>query len=68
MPELRQTEDLEPWVRRIITATIMKHQIECPVPKRLAELEVRTGFLIGYMIGSGIIGGFGGALIIKALL
>lgn len=60
------TEPLEKWVERIIETTILKHQAKCPLPKRVEAVELRLAYLVGYMIGSGIIGGAGGAILAKA--
>lgn len=67
MSDLRQTEDLEPWVERIIEKTIMKHQMQCPLFDRVRLVEMRFAYLLGYMVGAGVIGGAGGALVAKLI-
>ena len=61
------TEELEPWVTRIIRGTVDQHILHCPVAPRVAKLELRFGILVGYMLGAGFIGGAGSALLIKLL-
>jgi len=56
---------LEKWVEEIIRRTIAEHVSSCPVQTRVQRLEVKMGSLIGFMAGSGILGGGVGALFVK---
>jgi len=60
-------KQLPPWAPLLVRAFIAEHSTTCPVRERVQRIEVRFGFLIGYMIGSGLIGGVAGSLIIKAI-
>ena len=65
--ELHISEPLPDWVERIIDSALTKHLQTCPVPERVRKLEVRLATLVGYMIGSGVVGGFTGAVVGKSL-
>ena len=66
MPE-NVSEPLEPWVERIITVTVLRHQEKCPVKDRVAKIELKLATLLGFMAGSGLLGGATGALVAKCL-
>lgn len=59
---------LDEWVETIIDRALEKHQNKCPLGPRVRVLEIRLAALIGYMVGSGIVGGAAGAGIAKLLL
>jgi len=51
---------------------ILQHLKLCPfanlnIEERVRKIETRIALLLGFMIGSGIIGGAAGAAVIKAL-
>lgn len=51
---------------------VIEHLGLCPftkddVNKRLRSMEIRFGTLLGFMVGSGILGGVSGALLTKLL-
>jgi hypothetical protein len=58
-------EPLEPWVERIIDSALAKHRMDCPVLERVTRLEIRFAALVGWMIGSGLVGGFAGGFLSK---
>ena len=65
---------LENWVREIAReaawTVIKEHRQEChieQVEKRVGQLEVRVSTLIGFMAGSGLLGGLAGALLSRAV-
>jgi len=58
---------LEPWVREIVKATVREHAANCPVAARVGKLEMRFSALIGFMIGSGTLGGVAGAFLTSIL-
>jgi hypothetical protein len=62
---LTQTEELEPWVVRIIETTVLKHQLKCPLVDRVRIIELKLSYLLGYLLGAGVIGGTAGAYLAK---
>ena len=46
---------------------IAEHEARCPAHTRIQRLEVRLGSLIGFMVGSGTLGGVAGGLIASLL-
>ena len=58
---------LEPWVKAIVDYAISRHIAECPIAPRIQSLEIRFSSLLGFMAGSGIIGGALGAGIVKVV-
>ena len=67
MPKPQITEDLAPWVERIVDETVARHTLTCPVAPRVDRLEGRFYVLFGYMLGACVLGGAGSAIIIKLL-
>ena len=68
-PETIQvTEPLPDWVERVIDRALYKHQSLCPVVVKVNRLELRFAALVGYMVGSGVIGGAAGAAVMARLL
>lgn len=65
------TLPLAPWVHEIVESTakrvIAEHVATCPLSSRIMQLEVRFSALIGFMVGSGLLGGVGGGLLVKML-
>ena len=51
------TEELEPWVARVIDTALLKHMTQCPVAERVRRLELRFVTLVALLVGSGIVGG-----------
>lgn len=73
---MTQDVQLESWVRDIVTLTaestiakyaaaIAEHAETCEAKKSVQRLEVRFGQLVGFMLGSGLLGGGAGAVIAK---
>ncbi|MCX5671139.1 MAG: hypothetical protein NTU94_07465 [Planctomycetota bacterium] len=63
------TEPLEPWVERVIDRALLKHERRCVeqgLGRRLRVVEVRIAWLVGYMVGSGLLGGAAGAMVYRA--
>jgi hypothetical protein len=60
------TEPLEPWVERVIDRALLKHMYTCPVAVRVTKIELRLSALIGFMLGSGMLGGAAGAMVYRA--
>ena len=61
---------LERWVREIAreaaTTALAEHQKQCKisaVEERVAKVEIRQATLVGFMAGSGVLGGLAGALV-----
>lgn len=61
-------EPLEPWVERIIDAALARHRMDCPVIERVTCLEIRFAALVGWMVGSGLVGGVAGGFLSKLLI
>ncbi|MCX5676445.1 MAG: hypothetical protein NTX87_15700 [Planctomycetota bacterium] len=61
------TEPLEPWVERVIDRALLKHMQTCPVALRVAKIEIRLSALVGFMLGSGLLGGAAGAMVCRAI-
>ena len=61
------TEPLEPWIERVIDRALLKHQHKCPVAARVTKIEIRLSALIGFMLGSGLLGGAAGAIVARAI-
>ena len=60
------TEPLEPWVERVIDRALLRHAQSCPLAPRVTRLEIRISALIGFMVGSGLLGGVTGAYLAGA--
>ncbi len=58
---------LEKWVEEIVKRTVAEHVASCPVASRVTKMEVRLSSLLGFMAGSGGLGGAAGGLIVKML-
>jgi len=65
---------LDAWVREIAReaarTVIIEHKQDChieQVEKRVGRLEIRFSLLIGFMAGSGVLGGVAGGLIARAV-
>jgi len=65
-PQNEVTEPLEPWVERVIDRALLKHMQTCPVATRVMKIELRLSALIGFMVGSGLLGGAAGAMVYRA--
>ena len=61
------TEPLEEWAEKLIDRALLKHEARCPVVGRVQRLEVRFAALLGYMVGSGLVGGVLGAGLIRLI-
>jgi len=46
---------------------LAEHVAQCPLHDRIRRVELRFAALLGWMGGSGILGGFGGAIITKLI-
>lgn len=55
------SEPMEAWVERVIDRALLRHEQSCRLTDRVARNELRIERLIGFMIGSGAIGGLIGA-------
>lgn len=65
-------EDLRQLAREAARAELLIHLQNCPffatqIQERTRQLEIRFATLVGFMFGSGTIGGMAGAAIIKTL-
>ena len=54
---VRITEELEPWVQRIIDETVARHIIQCPNHDRITRLELSFSKAVGMAVGAGAMGG-----------
>ena len=54
---VRITEELEPWVQRIIDETVSRHIIQCPNHDRITRLELSFSKAVGMAVGAGATGG-----------
>jgi hypothetical protein len=57
MDMVRITEELEPWVQRIIDETVSRHIIQCPNHDRITRLELSFSKAVGMAVGAGAMGG-----------
>jgi len=65
--EIEVNEALEPWVERVIEVCLSRHKETCSLFDRVGRLERRWAWWVGFMVGSGILGGtVGAALASKA--
>ena len=55
------TEPVDAWVERVIDRALLKHEKRCPLREPMARLQQRFAYVVGFVIGSGIIGGAVGA-------
>jgi hypothetical protein len=60
------TEDIEPWVRRIVQYTVTEHAEKCAVRGRVERLELKVYVMVAMMLGSGGVGGVIGAGLAQA--
>ena len=58
---------LDEWAENLIDRTFQKHLANCPMRPRVEKMEIHFYALVGYMIGSGLLGGGAGALIAKLI-
>ena len=65
---MEMTVTVKEFVRSIVHESMAAHVVECPVAAKMQRLEVRLAALVGYMAGSGIIGGTMGAVVCKLLM
>ena len=64
------TEPLEPWLERIIDRALLKHERHCwehGIGAHVVRIRIRLGILVGFMAGSGVLGGAAGAMLARAL-
>lgn len=71
MPEYNEDE-IKRLARDEFNALIQKHLAWCPfsnlkIEERVGVIENRFGILIGFMLGSGLLGGAAGAVVAKLL-
>ena len=57
---------LEKWAEDLIDRALEKHAHNCPLAPRVRRLEMRLWTLIGFMVGSGLLGGAVGAGIMRS--
>ena len=60
------TDFVREVAREAAHAVITEHLATCPIVKtveRVQKLEVRVGTMIGFMVGSGLLGGISGSVI-----
>lgn len=67
-----EEEDVKRLARDEFNALIQSHLSWCPfsnlkIEERVRTMENRFGILIGFMMGSGLLGGAAGALLSKLL-
>lgn len=55
------------WVEDVIDRALQKHENRCPLRQRVEKLELKLGTLLGFMAGSGLLGGVVGGLITRAI-
>jgi hypothetical protein len=58
---------IEKWVEEIIRRTVAEHMASCPNVARIQRIEVRFSSLVGFMFGSGTLGGVAGGLLAKLI-
>ena len=58
---------IERWVEEIIKRTVAEHIATCPNAGKIQRLEVRWSALVGFMTGSGTLGGLAGGLMVKLI-
>ena len=51
------TEELEPWVKRVIRETLAEHAADCPLHDRVTRLELSFSKAVGMAVGAGAMGG-----------
>ena len=68
MKERDITIPLEEWAEHLIDRALAKHRDQCPLYGRVRKLEIRFALLIGYMVGSGLVGGIVGALLSRIVV
>lgn len=54
---------LDEWSNALIDAALLRHAAKCPLADRVSKIETRMASLIGFMIGSGLLGGAVGSII-----
>ena len=57
MDMVKVTEELEPWVKRVIKETLVEHSVECPLHDRVTRLELSFAKAVGMAVGAGATGG-----------
>jgi hypothetical protein len=58
---------IEKWVEEIIRRTVAEHIATCPYGQRVQRMEMKWSALIGFMCGSGTLGGFAGAILSRLI-
>jgi hypothetical protein len=58
---------IEKWVEEIIRRTVAEHLATCPNVVRIQRLEVKWSTLMGFMAGSGTLGGIAGGIVSRIL-
>jgi hypothetical protein len=64
-------EPLDKWVEKLLDAALIRHSRWCLAHgpgADLTRLRLRFALLIGFMIGSGLLGGAAGAAVMKCLI
>ncbi len=56
---------LDEWAENLLDRALSKHMENCPLAGRVRILEIRFAALVGYMVGSGVVGGLASAAIMK---
>lgn len=56
------------WADGLIRRALAEHINNCPVAPRVQRMEIKFAALVGYMVGSGFIGGMAGAAIVGKLM
>ena len=62
---LTVAEPLDVWAEKLIDRALAKHANSCKLRERVEKLEVKLSTLIGFMAGSGLLGGVTGAAIAR---
>ncbi|HUX00229.1 MAG TPA: hypothetical protein VMY35_04550, partial [Phycisphaerae bacterium] len=58
---------LDEWVREVVKLVVAEHQQACPLFERVRRQEIRFSLLVGYMMGSGLVGGLAGGLLSRMM-
>lgn len=71
-PEIPQihSQPLDDWIEDRLLAALQRHSLWClqhGVGADVGRLKLRFAMLVGFMVGSGLLGGAAGALLAKAI-
>ena len=67
-PEI--TEPLDVWAEKLLDAALKRHTLWCMrygVGSEVGRMRLRLAALVGFMAGSGLLGGAAGAILARAI-